>query len=213
MFTTLTTLWKFFYHSPKRCENLKEVQKVLDLPELKITKPSDTGWLAHERCVSAVKRCYGVIVTTLEQIYEGSHEPEALGLNRILRRSSTLFTIYLLDFLPPQVSKLSKCLQSQSLIISSLVDATLHALDDVIQPAANWILELQEVMDEMASTIGIKFTTEEISDFQSRVAKLFFHVTERKYSKPVQFSRCCIKFQYFQSKENAKASKRLQCLW
>ena len=142
MFTTLTTLWKFFYHSPKRCENLKEVQKVLDLPELKITKPSDTGWLAHERCVSAVKRCYGVIVTTLEQIYEGSHEPEALGLNKVSRRSSILFAIYLLDFLLPQVSKLSKCLQSQNLdltIISSLVDATLRTLDNVIQPAANWI--------------------------------------------------------------------------
>ena len=50
-------------------------------------------------------------------------------------------------------------------IISSLVEATLHTLDDVIQPAANWILELQEVVDEMESTIGIKFTTEDITDF------------------------------------------------
>lgn len=115
MYMTLTTLWKFFYHSPKRCENLKEVQKVLDLPELKITKPSNTRWLAHERCVSTVKRCYGAIVATLEQIYEESHEPEALGLSKILKRSSTLFTIYLLDFVLPQVSKLSKCLQSQQL--------------------------------------------------------------------------------------------------
>ena len=107
MYTTRTTLWKFFYHSPKRCEHLKEVQKELDLPELKITKPSDTRWLAHERCVSAVKKCYGAIVTTLKQIYEESHEPEALGLSKILTRPSTLFTIYLLDFVLPQVSKLN----------------------------------------------------------------------------------------------------------
>ena len=60
MYTTLTSLWKFIYHSPKRCENLKEVHKVLDLPELKITKPSGTRWLAHERCVSTVSRCYGL---------------------------------------------------------------------------------------------------------------------------------------------------------
>ena len=177
MYMTLTTLWKFFYHSPKRCENLKEVQKVLDLPELKITKPSNTRWLAHERCVSTVKRCYGAIVATLEQIYEESHEPEALGLSKILKRSSTLFTIYLLDFVLPQVSKLSKCLQSQQLdltIISSLVDATLHTLDDAIQPGANWLLELEDVKDDMESTIGIKFTTEDVTNFQGRVAKPFF---------------------------------------
>ena len=55
VYTTLMTLWKFFHYFPKRAESLKEIQKVLDLPELKIVKPSDTRWLAHERCVKAVK--------------------------------------------------------------------------------------------------------------------------------------------------------------
>ena len=32
VYTTLTTLWKFFHYSPKRCQNLKEIQKVLDIP-------------------------------------------------------------------------------------------------------------------------------------------------------------------------------------
>ena len=66
----LTSLWKFFHYSPKRCENLK---KILDLPELKIVKPSDTRWLAHEECVTTVKKCYCVIITTLEKIYEELH--------------------------------------------------------------------------------------------------------------------------------------------
>ena len=55
VYTTLMTLWKFFHYSPKHAESLKENQKVLDLPELKIVKPSDTRWLVHERCVKAVK--------------------------------------------------------------------------------------------------------------------------------------------------------------
>ena len=45
----------------------------------------------------------------------------------------------------PQVAKLSKTLQTENLdlsIISSLVDATLHMLDDAVLPAANWVLEL-----------------------------------------------------------------------
>ena len=47
------------------------------------------------------------------------------------------------------------------------MDATLHTLNNVIQSAANQLLELLEVMDEMESTIGIKFTTEDITAFQS----------------------------------------------
>ena len=49
VYVTLTTLWKIFYYSPKCAQSLKEVQKVLDFPELKIVKPSYTRWLAHER--------------------------------------------------------------------------------------------------------------------------------------------------------------------
>ena len=33
VYVTLTTLWKFFYYSPKCAQSLKEVQKVLDFPE------------------------------------------------------------------------------------------------------------------------------------------------------------------------------------
>ena len=88
VYTTLTTLWKFVHYSPKRCQNLKEIQKVLDIPELKIVKPSDTRWLSHEKCVSTVKKCYGAIVSALETIYQESHEPEALGTSKILSKPS-----------------------------------------------------------------------------------------------------------------------------
>ena len=83
VYTTLTTLWKFYHYSPKRAETLKDVQTVLDLPELKVIKPSDTRWLARERCVKSVKRNYSAIVISLNNmyIYEVSHEPEALGLS------------------------------------------------------------------------------------------------------------------------------------
>ena len=85
VYTTLTTLWKFFHYSPKRCQNLKEIQKVLDIPEPKIVKPSDTRWLSHEKCVSTMKKCYGAIVSALETIYQESHEPEALGISKFYR--------------------------------------------------------------------------------------------------------------------------------
>ena len=84
VYVTLTTLWKLFYYLRKRAQSLKEVQKVLDFPELKIVKPSDTRRLAHERCVRAVKASYSAIITALDHIYSESHEPEALGIKKAL---------------------------------------------------------------------------------------------------------------------------------
>ena len=64
-------------------------------------KPSDTRWLTLERCVNAVKACYSSIVLALENIYETSHEPEALGLSIALSSPSTIAAIYLLDYILP----------------------------------------------------------------------------------------------------------------
>ena len=129
-----------------------EIQKVLHLPEIKIVKPSDTRWLAHVRCVKAVKASYSSIVLAAENIYETSHEPEALGLFKSLSGNSTIAAMYLLDYILPQVAKLSRALQTKHLdlsLISSLVNATLNSLDDAILPSANWVLQLQDAREEL----------------------------------------------------------------
>ena len=139
VYTTLTILWNFFSLFAKEMPETERVQKVLDILELKIVKPSDTRWLSYEKCVSTVKKCYGAIVSAPETIHQESHEPEALGISKILSKPSTLVAIYLLDYILPEVSKLSQSLQTEKLdlsIISSLVDATLPTLEDVLQPAA-----------------------------------------------------------------------------
>ena len=57
------------------------------------------------------------------------------------------------------------------------MDATPQTLD-IIQPAANWVLKIQEVKGEMETTIGIKSTTADITNSQSQVAKTFFLIFE-----------------------------------
>ena len=83
-------------YSPKHAESLKEIQKVLGLPELKIVRPSDPHWLAHKHCVKAVKASYSSIILALENIYETSHEPEALGLSKALSSHTKIAAMYLL---------------------------------------------------------------------------------------------------------------------
>ena len=147
---------------------------MLDLPELKIVKPSDTHWLAHERCVKAVKASYSAIVNALNNIYEQTHEPEALGLSKALCKPSTVCAIYPLDYALPQVAKLSRSLQTEKIdltVIARLVDATLNTLDDAILPAANWVLELLDAKDDLEAATDVEITTAIITSFQERVAK------------------------------------------
>ena len=87
VYTTLTALWKLFHYSSKRTESLKEVQRVFDLPKQKVIKSSNTRWLAHERCVKGVK---AMQLTALNNIQECTHEPEALGLSKLLVRRKQL---------------------------------------------------------------------------------------------------------------------------
>ena len=75
VYTNLMMLWKLFNYSPKHAESIKEIQKVLDLPELMIVKPPDTLTGLHR---SAVSKHSSIV----QNIYEISHEPKALGLSK-----------------------------------------------------------------------------------------------------------------------------------
>lgn len=179
------SLWKFCYYSPKRAVELKEVHQVFNLPELRIVEPSDTRWLAHQRCVRAVKASFSAIVLSL--VNQETHEPEALGISKALCKQSTISALYILDYTLPQVAKLSRALQTEHLdlsIISTRVDATLQCLDDALLPAANWVLELLDTADDLEKATGVKITQADITSFQDRVGVLFIsHVKDNISSR------------------------------
>ena len=205
VYTTLTTLWKFFQRSPKRYyEVLKEVYTVLNLPELKIIKPSDTRWLAHKRCVKAVKSSYSAIMAALGNIYEETHEPEALGLSKALCNKSTIMTIYLLDYVLPQVAKLSRTLQMEALdltAVSGLVDSTLHFLDDSFLPAAHWVLELLDHKETLESTTSVKLSTDDIHSFQEKIGTPFVQLIKQNISSRFTSQDIVSAFSIFEPKK------------
>ena len=112
---------------------------------MKVIKPPDTRWLAHEWCVKAVKVSYTALVVTLDSNYQNFHAPEALGLYKALSKFTTIAAIYLLHYTLPLVAKLSESLQTKQRdlsMISSLVNAVHKALDDAITSDVYWVLEL-----------------------------------------------------------------------
>ena len=69
--------------------------------------------------------------------------------------------MYLLDYILPEVAKLSRALQTKHLdlsLISSVVIATLSSLGDAILPSANWVLQLQDARVELKAATGIEVT-------------------------------------------------------
>ena len=67
---------------------------------------------------------------------------------------------------------MSKALQAVQLdlsAISPLVDATLHMLDAAMEPSANWILQLVDVKEELAATIGVNISVPDIVKFTKNV--------------------------------------------
>ena len=125
--------------------------------------------------MKAVKASYGAIVTALNDIHQNTHEPEAL-LSKALSKQSTVAAIYMLDYVLPQLAKLSRTLQTEHLdwsVISSLVDATLHTLDDTVLPSANWVLKLLDKRDHQEEAAGIKVTLADTITFREQAAKPF----------------------------------------
>ena len=54
----------------------KEVQSALNLPELRVIKPSNTHWLSHERCIKSIRKELPAIILTLQELYESKKHLE-----------------------------------------------------------------------------------------------------------------------------------------
>ena len=116
------------------------------------------------------------LAATLDSSYQNFHAPEALGLYKALSKFTIIAAIYLLDYTLLLVAKLSKSLQTKQLdwsMISSLVDAVLHTLDDAITLAAYWFLELLDSKDDFLQATGEIISADKIHTFQETVATPF----------------------------------------
>ena len=143
---------------------------------MKIVNPSDTRWLAHERCVKAVKASYTEIVASLEHIYQESHEPESVSLKKVFCKKTTISAMYLLHYVLPQLAKLSKALRTEKLdlsVISSVAEAAIQSIDEAVLPTANWVLELLENCDDLQAATEVMLTQEDITSFQDDVGEPF----------------------------------------
>ena len=60
-------------------------------------------------------------------------------------------------------------------MISSLLDVTLHSIDDAVLSSSNCVLELLEAAQDLETAIEEQITQEDISTFQEKIGQCFIH--------------------------------------
>ena len=76
----LAALWKHFHYSSVRAASLVEVQRVMQLDELKVVRAADSRWLSHHASVTSLLRILPAVLRVLHN--EGAKNPTAYGLHR-----------------------------------------------------------------------------------------------------------------------------------
>ena len=82
-----------------------------------------------------------------------------------------------LDYILPQVAKLSRTLQTEQLdlsMISSLINAILHTLHGSLLPSANRVFELLDDPEQLEEATGI-ITLADITTFQEQQQSHLLH--------------------------------------
>ena len=63
----LIALYYHFKNSPVREAAFHEVQKIMDEPVLHLKKAIHTSWFSHDKAVTAIRRTFPSLLTTLEK--------------------------------------------------------------------------------------------------------------------------------------------------
>ena len=162
MFGTMTNLWKLFHFSPTKAEKLKEVQAVLNLPELKVVKPSSTRWLSHERCIRAICKELPALIITLQELYEASGDAEALGIQSILCSYTGVATVILLSEILNLLATLNCFMQRKMTDFSRLkmvLDSILDQLKSLKADDAGWCSEVGKMVSALEADYEIMIGT------------------------------------------------------
>ena len=150
----LFALWNYFHHSSVRSAGLKQVQELMQIPELKLVKAVDTHWLSNKAAVNSLLRCLSAVIVTLQK----SSDPTAIGLMKILTRYNFVASLVLLDDALFAVSCLSLAFQRATIdltVISPLLQSTMSSFKKLQQePAADFRAKVNRLVTKTAKEVA-----------------------------------------------------------
>lgn len=136
LFSAMNSLWKFFHNSPKRNNQLQQMQDILNDPVLELVRAGNTRWTSNFRAVKAVRNCLNAIVFTLQEIHQsaGDYSSEAGGLLLTFQSETAVLLLFGLEQVLQALNMLTLILQSPKLSLAELplkVEMTLDRLEEI----------------------------------------------------------------------------------
>ena len=98
-------------------------------------------------------------------------------------------------------------------MISSLLDATLHLIDDAVLSSSNWVLELLEAAQDLETAIEEQITQEDIATFQEKIGQCFNHQSRDNNTSRFTFSDVVSSFSIFDPRKVPATSSPLLSLY
>ena len=151
----LNQIYVHFSRSTVRTAELVEMQKILDEPQLKLQRPTETRWLSHQNAVDTLRRCLKAVYVTLQ--HEASEgEATAHGLCNEIEKPTFIASLLLLSNILAILGNLSRTFQIAQLNLLSVeqlvVDAKATLSECKKDPLkGGYMTELETTMQ----TIGI----------------------------------------------------------
>ena len=131
----VTNVFKYFDNSSLRSNKLREVQKILTIPELKYAEVHSVRWLSMERAVKVLYRTYPALCSTLSH-QAANGDSTAKGLFYEVTQYKFIALIHLMMDILPFLGRLSRVFQTVNLDFSKvkpMVESTCDALSDLVE--------------------------------------------------------------------------------
>ena len=147
---TVTNVFRFFSNSALRENKLREIQTLLQQPQLKYVDVHSVRWLSMESAVCILYRTYAALYNTLSDIGSNGDVVAKSLFNDISQFKFIALTHLLMDILP-FLGRLSKVFQSDSLDFSKIapmVESTCKSLRDLIECEGVFVDKLNEFVEK-----------------------------------------------------------------
>ena len=182
-------LYHFMSSSHARVYALKQIQQVLEEPELNIKEPHSIRWLGLKSAVEAVYECYASVLSILSK-FAAEKNPVAKGLYKYFCSYKVALVIAFMLDVHSELAVLSQQFQKKNLMFSEvqpLIDGTLSKLDFLSNTDGEGLKQMKRdilASDDEGEKLHFKVTMDdEFNNLRERYIRNLKHNIKHRLGK------------------------------
>ena len=165
----LRQLFYFYENSAVRMSGLKEIEQLLQTPELKLKKPLDTRWLSHDAACHTLVKVLPAVITSLEREASERGDALAVGLCKVVKEYNFISSLYMYMMCFFQSSTIDLGM------MDSLVKSTIQTLELLKEQNGVFTTQLDTDLSSSLAPFNIQHSSEKKERFQRCISEKFLH--------------------------------------